>query len=236
MKRFFYLSIAASLTLLTTACEKTEILETCTDHCTTITGRLVTADGKVPLAGANVRVKWIHNDGTGYDKPRTKAAVTTDANGQYRLNFYIKDDELTQGYFNVIHGVNQEKYYVIDESVFAFHELTRDTIIQIADCVIPRKAYVRLSLTNPTQLSADNAYFASSFSSLYGPVRDFTAPIQGGGPVFEWRAGSAPQTVPVAGDQLLIVNHIRARGSVSLRSTDSLVIPAGTTRDYPVTY
>lgn len=227
----------SGLTMLTLSCTHKDELSECMGACTTITGRLVTANGKEAISGADVAIKWVY--GSAYQpKARVKATGTTDANGNYKITFPINDNELMDGFFEVFYSVDKSRYYTIGEDGVALYKLKRDTTVKIASYVIPRKAYVRLAITNQNQLLAakPNGEYLSDFNTCYGFNNVFSKNIQGGGPVIFWDDLPSENPVPIAGDQPVMVIGFKTKDGVTTYSTDSLFVAAGTTKTYTVTY
>jgi hypothetical protein len=224
------------LTSILTGCASEEIIPSnCTGACTTLTGRLTTANNQQGIGGATVLVKWIY--GSAYQaKAKTKAKTATDAAGNYQISFFIEDAELADGFFEVFYLVDKSNYYTIGEDGVAFYHLTRDTIVRVANYVIPRKAYVRLSITNQPQLIADKGQYLSTFNTCYGLNNVFSRAIQGGGAAINWDGLPSENPLAVAGDQPVLVKSYKTKNGVLKFSTDSLFIPAGTTQTYTVTY
>ncbi|RSK44061.1 hypothetical protein [Hymenobacter rigui] len=225
--------LSAALGLLAAGCTDKEVLDTCMGSCTTVVGRLITANGQQPLANAPIEVRW--NYGPAYHPmSKLKAQATSDANGNYRLSFFIKDEELTEGYFNVRYSPNKKQYYTIGEDGQVLNGARRDTTFTLPDYLIPRKAYVRLAITNPTDVTL--YAFMSDFNTPYGLNTTFSRKIQGGGPVIFWDGLPAENPLPVAGDQPILVKGYKKKNGLTEYTTDSLFIPAGTTATYSVTF
>jgi hypothetical protein len=235
MKARYYAALNLASLLALTSCEKEEVLPECQGSCTTITGRLLTGQPQVGIAGAEVTVKWVTSSGL-WVKVKPKARTTTDAQGNYRISFYIEDAELTNGYFSVYYSVDKNRYYTIGEDQDAFYRLKRDTVLAATPYVIPRKAFVQLAISNQSQLVADKGYFSSGINTCYGHNTRFSRAIMGGGPVISWGGLPYENPLPVAGDQSILLTSFKTKNGVTTRTTDSLFIPAGTTRNISVTY
>lgn len=80
-----------------TSCEKEEddFLKEGTENTTIVKGKIVTTDGQA-LPGITVKVDYHEGIGFHYSLLRHKAEVKTDKNGNYKLEFYIKDDEMEE--------------------------------------------------------------------------------------------------------------------------------------------
>ena len=239
MKHLLTKIILATLILFVTSCTKQdELLEKCTGSCTTITGRLVTANGKEPIVGATVALKWMYGTPSN-PKSMLKAKGRTDADGKYSISFYIKDSELTDGFFEAFFSVDRNRYYVIsnnNDDGIAFYTLKRDTIAQAKDYLIPRKAYVRLAITNQNQIATGGGQYMSMFNSCYGFNTVFSREIQGGGPSISWYGWADETPVPIPGDQPVIVRNFKVKNGLTTINQDSIFVAAGTTQNYTVTY
>ena len=232
----FLALVGASLAF--SGCAPEVELEQCMGSCTTVVGRLMTANGQHPISNADVAVEW-HYGSASWPKAKTKTQGRTDANGNYNLSFFIKDEELTEGFFVVEYIVDKNKYYTIGQNEqVALNDAKRDTTLEVADYVIPRKAYVRLVVTNPTDLPPYPAYvYTSSFNTLYGLNNRFSSQIQGGGSVIMWNGlPTESQKLPIAGDQPVLVRNYKVKNGVTTRSTDSIFVAAGSTYTYTGTY
>ena len=219
--------------MLTVGCRKEESLPVCQGSCTTIRGQLLTGQPQVGIGGAGVTAKWITSAGLSV-KEKVKARTTTDANGNYQIRFFIEDAELTDGYFGVFYEVDKNRYYTIGDDQDAFYRLKRDTTISVKPYVIPRKAYVRLAISNPSQMPKYS--YMSDFNTCYGHNLVFSRAIRGGGAVISWYDMPIENPLPVAGDQSVLVRGYKTKNGTTIHSTDSLFIPAGTTQNYTVTY
>lgn len=238
MKTLRYCSIGYWLLLIaTTGCQHEEVLPACQGACTTIKGRLITGQPQSGIAGATVTAKWLAPTSFGA-RAVTKARTTTDADGNYSISFFIEDSELNNGYFSVFYAVDKNQYYTIGEPEDASFKLKRDTVFTNSAFLIPRKAYVRLAITNPTQLPATYAQgeFITDFNNCYGHNTTFNRAIKGGGAVVFWNSLPSENPMPIAGDQSILVAHYKTKNGLLTYTTDSLFIPAGTTRNYTVTY
>lgn len=211
------------------ACDKDEAPEACHGSCTVIRGRLLTAGGTAPIARVPVEVKW-YSSHSGFFGGEThlKAESTTKKDGWYELTFFIKEEELTEGYFTVNFQVDKKQYYDLGSNL-SFPDLPRDTTI-VQDYLIPRKGYLLPAITNPGQLTSPD-YFSSNFTSDYGL-------FPGGakaGPVVVWPT-QAGTPVEVPADQPLAVQHVRLKNGVRTFSYDTLQVEAATQKTYTVTF
>jgi hypothetical protein len=224
----------ASTVFLAVGCTK-EKLEDCPGQCTLITGHLVTS-GLQPLAAVTVTANW--HSGLSFASPRTKARATTDATGNYQVRFYVKDDELHDGYFELTYGVDKDRYYLLgntDSPDVGSGSIKRDTTYHLAPFLIPHKAFVQLTVPNPSQIQS---YFSVDFSSAHLHTLTATKQFSGGGAVVGIPKQNDPFTtlVEIAGDQIVYVRARRNPNYGTTSTVDSLVVPAGTTRALTIRY
>ena len=223
----------AALAVVAGCAKKDELLD-CPGSCTVVTGRLLTS-GSIPLAKTPVSLEW-HGRFSGLNgEVRKKAVGTTDANGHYRLSAFLADDELPGGYLSVNFQANKSTYYFIGEPHIAFFDYKRDTLLLAPDYLIPRKAFIKLAITNPNQVPKLGAYM-SDFNSCYGENTVFSQNIRGGGAVIDWFSLPSQNPLDMPGDQSILVRHYKNTTNGLPSSTDIIFIPAGTTRTYTVTY
>lgn len=223
-----------SIGLLASSCTK-EKLEDCPGQCTIVSGHLVTS-GLQPLSAATVTASW-HN-GLGYGSSRTKARTTTDAKGNYQVSFYMKDDELHDGYFDLTYGVDKDRYYGLsntDSPSTGQASLKRDTTYNLSTFLIPRKAFVKLTVPNSKQIQE---YFSVDFTSAHMKSLTVTKQFSGGGAVvgIPKQSDSFTTLVEIAGDQKVYIRATRSRNYIYTSTVDSMVVPAGTTRELTVNY
>lgn len=97
-----------------TSCVKEEddFLDEETENTTIIKGKIVTTDGE-PLPNITVKVDYNEGKWLQYSKTRHKAEGQTDKNGSYKLEFYVKDDEMEKESDNES-GVNRDFYLIVD--------------------------------------------------------------------------------------------------------------------------
>jgi hypothetical protein len=235
LRRPAYAALAfASPVLLAAGCTK-EKLADCPGQCTQLTGQLLTS-GWQPLAGVSVTASW-RPLGL-YAAPRTKARTTTDANGRYHVSLYVQDDERHDGAFELTYEADPGRYYVLsntDGPDTCGAGLRRDTTYRLAPFLLPRKAFVKLTVPNPNQIQQ---YFSVDFSSAHLRTLTATKHSIGGGPAVPVPRQNDPFTtlVEIAGDQPVYVRATRGLNNGYTRTVDSLVVPAGTTRELTVRY
>ncbi|OGX80890.1 hypothetical protein BEN47_06470 [Hymenobacter lapidarius] len=226
-----HLLLVMALSSVVSGCTKKEELPECLGSCTIVAGRLLTS-GSAALANTPVVLEW-HGRFNGLNsKVRKKAVGTTDANGYYRISAFLADDELTDGYLSVVFQANPSRYYLIGEPNVAFFDYKRDTLLTAYDYIIPRKAFIRFEVTNPSQIPGPYSYHAD-LNSCHGGNTVFSSSIRGGGVVVNC-SGLSTTPIETAGDQPILVRQ-RKNGSY-VAPNDTIFIPAGTTLTYRLTY
>lgn len=224
-----------ALIICVAGCTKKEELSECLGSCTVISGRLLTS-GSAPIANVPVAFIWTGRpSGGSVYKSNKKAEVRTDADGRYRVSGFLTDDELANGYIKAVFAADPSQYYVIGELDQAFINPKRDTIYTASDYLIPRKAYLKLVVSNPSQIPNHGA-FLSDFNNCYGGNTVYSTKIGGGGPVVFWDTLPLQNPMEVSGDQPILIRHHRYISGLLTHTTDSIFIPAGTTRTYTATY
>lgn len=156
MKNLIWL-ICISLVLI--SCEKNEddTKDICTNSCTTLRGKFVTANN-VPLANIIVELKYeISGGGFGGGSTRKIVRTQSNQNGEFNRDFYIKDNELgnhASGYFTIniddskLSSNNYIKLGNNQSLGYAIYSIgRRDTIID-ESFYIPKKAFIKVNLNN----------------------------------------------------------------------------------------
>lgn len=220
-----------ALAVCLNGCFKKEELPECPGSCTVVTGRLLTS-GSAPLSNAVVTLQWA--GGPAYSpKARKKAVVTTDANGRYRVSGFLSDEELADGFIEVVFSPDQSKYYLIGEPALAFYRPKRDTVYSATDFLLPRKGFIKIVVANPSQVPTAYSYYVD-FNSCYGGNTIFSQNIMGGGASINLSGLPPPYVIDVPADQRVLVRQ-RKNGRY-IPFGDTLVVPSGTTQTYTLTY
>ena len=162
-------TILALLAILTIqSCDKDDTDLVCSADCTVVQGQLVTAKGE-PLANIPVAFNYYVGHGIGASIRRIKKTKTNE-NGNYNMQFFIKDEELgpnAEGFFELeidFGNLDPEVYMSVDpyytHAIFSIKK--RDTIIT-KDFYNPKKAYITVNLNNFTPTSETDAFIVRSF-------------------------------------------------------------------------
>lgn len=225
------LLVIASGSVLSGCTKKEEIPPACLGSCTVVAGRLLTS-GSAALANTPVVLEW-HGRFNGWNNQvRKKAVGTTDANGYYRISASLTDDELSDGYLSVVFQANPSQYYLIGEPNVAFFDYKRDTLLTAHDYLIPRKAFIKFEVTNPSQIPGPYSYYVN-LNSCHGGNTVFSSEVRGGGAVINC-FGLSTAPLETAGDQPVLVRQ--AKNGSYVAPNDTIFIPAGTTQTYRLTY
>ena len=164
MKNTIYLLLLA---ILVQSCDKDDTDLTCINDCTVIQGQFLTAKG-APLKNVKVGVNYYLGHGIGASIRRIKK-TSTDKNGNFKMQFYVNDDELgnVPGYFQFVYdysGLDPDVFIGTDYNSYGIGAIhSRDTIISL-EFYNPKKAFITVNLIgfNP---SIEEDFFV--VSSLY---------------------------------------------------------------------
>ncbi len=243
MKKFFFLL----LILTFYGCEKIEDdtgLD-CFSDCTTLHGRFVTMDNE-GIPDVKVSVHYIIR-GTNSRYIRKLAQTTTDQNGTFYKEFYIKDEEIgesAQGYFKIITeygNLDVNKYIISQNSTNnseppsdyeIFRANTRDTIIG-GNYYLPKRAYLKVNLNNflPQE---EHDYFQVMSIYPYGAVLDseYSTKIR----VFSTKETDATLNVIVAENEENIIRVMRRKNGVDSVEEFPLFVPSNNTIELTYDY
>jgi len=107
-KNLFGIILFFLCTINLVSCEKEEddFLSKETENSTVISGTVHTKDGQ-PLSGVNIKMDYYESAWLQYSLVRHKAKAKTDKNGNYKLELYVRDDELQRNenirkYFDLV--------------------------------------------------------------------------------------------------------------------------------------
>lgn len=152
MKPIVYVVSLTLLSLLFVSCDKEEedFISEPNATSTIITGRICTPEG-TPFAGIPIVVDY-EDSGMGYHVLRHKAKATTDKNGNYRVFFNVKEEELKYGNFNLsmdFIGVSTELYLMpFSDSKADFIFRGKDKAGQTLECniILPRRKEMQIGI------------------------------------------------------------------------------------------
>ena len=148
--------ISVFITATLTSCVQDDTsLPQCQNNCTIVKGYFLTDNGKVPIPNIELELSWGISGELG-GSVRKISKTKTDANGFYQFQFYVKDNELTKGHFNVSYTNLDKSFLNQIYPYFGFGIFKRDTIIN-HNCIIPKRAYIRIEFVG-SNLSNDSNY------------------------------------------------------------------------------
>jgi len=161
-------TVALIATLLTFDARFTEeddlISQKCDGPCATLEGKLTTYDGTVPLKEVQVVVTWVETFGGGVTIggiTRKKASVQTDEDGNYRLRFNIRADEMTAGHFDLEIMTPDDDFYFCnsgDHPIVYLFDLKNDTTIS-NNIYIPYKTSLKINASNAADVPRAESFW-----------------------------------------------------------------------------
>jgi hypothetical protein len=234
MKRNIAIILSASsvlFLLVFPGCHREEndlISQNCKNNCTVVSGQFLTNGGVSPLANVPITLFWGYTVMEGGSVEREKAVTRTDVNGNFRLSFSMRDDELENGGFYFKFNVDEQKYYTQNSSRLYLPVLKQDTLVYDT-YIIPAKAFLDLSITNPDSLTATQG-ITSNFDSRYGNALTGIA-------IIFWNDFPFPSNkLVVPANQPIFVQTNKYKHGVQSTTYDTLSLMAGETRQYSVTF
>lgn len=132
----------------------------CTSDCSTIQGKFTTEDG-LPVKDVSIEFDWHTSPNLGANlggRTRKIATTKTDNNGEYKIVFYSKDEELISGRYGVKFKTDNNSYLIEgNHSSFLIYGIDkRDTVIT-KNCHLPKKgAAIKIRIINPSDITGDN--------------------------------------------------------------------------------
>ncbi|MEX0360726.1 MAG: hypothetical protein AB3N10_07015 [Allomuricauda sp.] len=162
MKDTIYLLLLA---ILAQSCDKDDTDLTCISDCTLIQGQFLTAKG-APLKNVKVGVNYYRSQGIGSSIRRIKK-TSTDKNGNFKMQFYVNDDELgnVPGYFQFVYdynGLDPDVFIGTDYNSYGIGAIhSRDTIISL-EFYNPKKAFITANLNGFNPIKPEDHYKLNS--------------------------------------------------------------------------
>jgi hypothetical protein len=232
VKVFFYvLSVGLLISILTiSSCVKEEddlISQNCSSSCTIVSGKFTTQGGSRGLSGIPLTLYWKNGIIEGGGTIRKKVTAKTDANGDFRISFSMRDDELKQGYFDIDFEINEANYLVFGGKSFSLPALRRDTMI-VTNYLIPYKAYLDLKISNPKDINSTD-HFYSQIRFSYGNYS------QGIGDWIDW-SNLILSPVTIGADKEVIIESNKLKNGVRTTKYDTLKLAKDEKRIYSVTF
>ena len=216
------------------SCSKEEddlISQNCESDCTQIIGKIMTDNGTVPISDVKLKVIWDNTPYLGSGTIRTKATTRTDSEGNFVLNFYIRDDEIEDGGFRIEYELNENKYLSSHLNRITIFQIDRDTTLNL-NYNIPKKAYLNLSLLNLDNVQSPD-WFATGFG--YEAPEGFTQSVNG--QHIGWNNQSNQNNlIEIPGNQNVKIEVFRGVNNITTTEIDNILIEAGTTFDYSIDF
>jgi 5-hydroxyisourate hydrolase-like protein (transthyretin family) len=234
-----YVTCISALILIAILCESCYIVDddninaVCTGQCTTIQGRFTTKDGNTGMSAMNLRLEWYTRDALGlFAKTRKIASTQTDEAGNYHISFYVKDEEISNGSYQLHYQVPDETYsHNPLVPYISFPSLKRDTTITRNFHLPKLDATIHFRLTNPEALGPDDRLFCLVIYEYDDLEHD---EIYGVG------ALNAPNliesTYTTASDQFTYIRTTKVKNGMEQVSLDSVMIGSGQTVEYDVEF
>ncbi|GGW73505.1 hypothetical protein DFQ11_10951 [Winogradskyella epiphytica] len=218
------------------SCSKEEddlISQNCEANCTEIVGKVMTNNGSTPIPNLKISLVWNHNPNSGPNLIRKKASTKTDDEGNYSLKFYLRDDELDNGFHRLYHDEIENSEFLAPNlnGITALFNLNRDTLL-LQNHNVVKKAFVNLTLLNLDDIQGSNKFWTnfeypspSGFSqSIDGAIRSWTNDFE------------SNQLLEIAGNQPVVIEIVRKINDITTRENDTIFVDAGTTLNYTVDF
>lgn len=210
--------------------EEDYISKYCPGSCTVIKGRVTTGQGAMPMAGVTLLAQWHYSRYLSGSTVRKKAFATTDANGNYELRFLLRDDELQEGYIEIITNLDPEKYTYCQPGDFYYAgELERNTTLE-QNYALAAKATLELQLSNPDALGPNN--------TLVVTARYTTSPTDGTEceqRIF-WSNTDMTQQLHVASGTPVNISIARTKNGQQTTENLTVQLQEGETQALPLTF
>lgn len=233
MKRTSIIFILMILILQSCSREEDDFFSiNCETNCTEFFGKVMTDNGTTPISNLSLTVKWDNIQYLGSGVVRVKDRTTSDSDGNFRLNFFVRDDEISSGSFTIEYEIDENKYYSSHlNKMTEFRIEKRDTTLNL-NYNIPKKSYLYLNLQNLDKVEKSD-YFSTTFS--YEKPLSFKQSINGH--AISWNNDSKQNNlIELVGNQKVLLKIIRRKNNVYETETDTLFIEAGRTLNYTIDY
>ncbi len=236
MKRLALLILLLSVS----SCSKVDddSQKTCTADCTTIRGRIITANNE-PIPDVKLTFRYKRSAGTFSSFTRILDKVKTNDEGWYEMSFYIKDEELGEnqiGHFRL--EVDGDSFdtgrFLLTNTVLtrSFTDMPiRDTIIS-QGVYVPTRTTVQITLNDFAPIAEGDRFEVRTFfpygfedtEAFPGLNSDYGSSHSGFG---NHRAVTSSDTFEVvaAADEDNIVNLLRINNGVITEENISIFVP-----------
>ena len=218
MEKIYYILILF-IALSCSTKEDDRNLPLCDTNCTTIQGRFLTENGKVPVTNLDLSLEWGITSELGGQIIQI-ADTKTAKDGSYLFSFYVKDKELKDGTFAISFKVKNDSFLTPIYPYFKFMIYKRDTVIT-HDYLLPKKSFINvynsLSLTDNDYLLCDVMYLC------------------GGGMIISYELDSRHENqkvIETAGNQYTYLRIIKNTGNQRYFYNDSIMVYLNDTSNY----
>ena len=204
----------------------------CTSNCTEVTGKVLTNMGKVPISNLKLNIKWDNIPYLGSGVIRNKAETFTDQDGNFRLKFFARNDEMNAGNFRVEYEINNDEFYSPSYNYISQFQIEkRDTILNY-NYNIPKKAFINLTFKN-IEVAENNDRITTNFT--FEKIIGFKQPISGRG--ISWSKNSKKiNLIEVVGNQNIFVEIRKIIDNNTIVETDTINIEAGKSFNYNIDF
>lgn len=200
----------------------------CTSDCTTISGRIMTESGTIPVSGLDFQFDWVVKSELGGTYRNIKK-FKTDNNGYFEFNFHATDLELNRGggysikyldsvktFLNVYHPVGDFPF------IGSVNIKSRDTLVN-KTLWLPRRSCIRIKILNPTIKSGCNIYYK------YGDISLDPSYNSGG---YINSEEQSEKILEAAGNQINYLQIGKEINNQYVSFDDSIYVPVGDTITY----
>lgn len=204
----------------------------CINDCTSVSGRVLTEGGEVPVVGSHFQMDWrVRSElGGGY---RNIRKFTTDKNGYFSFTFHASDPELRDHRAYLIKYIDSDKRFV---GLYDYNEgyppigtisiQKRDTLVNKIFW-LPRRSHIKVKFLNP----AIEAYCYLRFKAGDIYSEDFYHYSQSG-----WISSKEQmeKVVEAAGNQMNYLDIYRKINGNTIAAEDSIYVSLGDTTLYEI--
>lgn len=202
----------------------------CTSDCTTISGRIMTENGTVPVSGLNFQFDWVVKSELG-GTYRNIQKFKSDKNGRFEFSFHVTDLELRWEGGYAIRYLDSVNYFVnLNDHIEKFPLIgfvnlkRRDTVINKI-LWIPRRSCIRLKIVNPTIQTGCSVYYK------YGDITEDRFYHYGG---WIYSIEQVEKIVEAAGNQINYIRINKLINNENVSINDSIYVPVGDTITYSI--
>jgi hypothetical protein len=218
--------LALTVLLAMTSCSKNEVtddtMNTCTFDCTTLSGKITTADGK-PAKGVIMTLQSEYHYSSilsRYDKIRKVATAKTDINGNYTLSFGMTPDEVNGTWrFHLYPKYDESIYYPDARLQFGIliSDINKGSDNQ-ANYYLAQKQTLKVALKGFQPVRPTDYFYASTSIKVFSFTTLSTLYVE---------KDQAEKALWVQGNDTTILSVHRMKDSVYTRFDTAVYTPAG---------